>query len=99
MAEGDGEGVDLTQKGRPATAEEVETFHTNADTDTRSESAHHTLGPTAVQAASGDHRHRGGDSVPLLDGITLTGSRGGNVALLSVIQALVALGAVDQTSA
>lgn len=35
----------------------------------------------------------------LLAGVTLTGSRGGNIALLSVIQALVALGATDSTTA
>lgn len=96
---GPGEGVDLTQKGRPPTSEEVETFHTYADTDTRAESVHHTLGPTSTQASSGNHRHRGGDSVPLLDGLTISGSRGGNVALLSVIQCLVALGASDQSTA
>lgn len=97
MAEG--EGVDLTAKGRPPTAEDVVKLHTNADTDTRKESIHHTLGSSSTQAAPGDHNHRGGDSVQLLGGITLTGSRGGNIALLSVIQALVALGATDSTSA
>lgn len=96
---GSEKSVDLTQKGRPPTSEEVENFHTYADTDTRSESVHHTLGPTTTQASSGSHRHRGGDSVPLLDGLSITGSRGGNVALLSVIQCLVALGASDQSTA
>lgn len=93
------EGVDLTQKDRPPTSEEVERFHTNADTDSRREAAHHTLGVTENQAAAGNHNHKGGDSVQLLVGITLTGSRGGNVALLSVIQALVSLGATDSTTA
>ena len=96
---GPGEGVDLTSRERPPEAEEVTTFHQNADTDSRKEAIHHTLGPGSNQAASGDHRHRGGDSEPLLAGITFTGSRGGNVALLSVIQALVALGATDSTTA
>lgn len=94
-----GDGVDLTQKERPPEAEAVTTFHTNADTDTRPESIHHTLGPSPSQAASGDHRHRGGDSALLLDGLTITGSRGGNVALLSVIACLVALGATDNSTA
>tara|TARA_R110002020_G_scaffold404912_1_gene614971 strand:+ start:11567 stop:11860 length:294 start_codon:yes stop_codon:yes gene_type:complete len=97
MAEG--EGVDLTQKGRSPSAEEVQNFHTNADTDSRREAIHHTLGAGDNQAASGNHDHRGGNSVQLLTGITMTGSRGGNVALLSVIQALVALGATDSTTA
>lgn len=93
------EGVDLTKKGRPPTPEEVEQFHTSADTDSRKEAIHHTLGTSENQAAAGNHNHRGGDSVQLLTGITLTGSRGGNIALLSVVQALVALGATDSTTA
>ena len=101
MAEpGQGEqGVDLTKKGRPPSSEEVEQFHTQADTDARKESIHHTIGAGENQAASGAHNHRGGDSVQLLAGITLTGSRAGNIALLSVVQALVALGATDSTTA
>lgn len=94
-----GEGVDLTTRDRPPTSEEVEKLHQNADTDSRKESIHHTLGAGGNQAASGDHNHRGGDSVQLLAGITITGSRGGNIALLSVIQALVALGATDSSTA
>lgn len=94
-----GEGVDLTQKDRPPTSEEVERLHTHADTDARKEAIHHTIGNGESQAASGSHNHRGGDSVLLLEGITITGSRGGNIALLSVIQALVALGATDSTTA
>lgn len=94
-----GEGVDLTTKGQPPTAEEVDRLHQNADTDSRAEAIHHTLGVGDNQAAKGSHNHRGGDSVQLLGGITLTGSRGGNIALLSVIQALVALGATDSTTA
>lgn len=96
---GQGQGVDLTQKDRPPTAEEVTQFHTNADTDSRKEAIHHTVGPSENQAAPGNHNHRGGDSVQLLSGVTLTGSRGGNIALLSVVQALVALGATDSTTA
>lgn len=93
-----GEAVDLTTRNRPPEAEEVMTFHQNADTDTRPESLHHTLGPSASQASPGDHKHRGGDSAPILEGFTISGSRGGNVALLGVIQCLVALGATDSTS-
>lgn len=96
---GQGQSVDLTERGRPAEAEEVNTFHTNADTDVRAESVHHTLGAGGTQASPGDHRHRGGDSQPLMAGITFSGSRGGNVALLTVIQGLVALGATDSTTA
>lgn len=79
-------------------AETVEDFHTNSDVNSRKEAQHHTLGPGEFQSAQGSHNHRGGDSVLLLAGVTLTGSRGGNVALVSVIQALVALGATDSTT-
>lgn len=80
-------------------AQVVEDFHTQADTDSRRESLHHTLGPLPTQSAPGDHNHDGGDSALLLLGVTLTGSRGGNVALVSVISALVRLGATDSTTA
>lgn len=99
MAGPGNEGVDLTTKDRPPTAEEVERFHTTADTDARKEAIHHTLGPNGNQSSPGDHNHRGGDSMQLLSGITITGSRAGNIALLSVIQALVALGATDSSTA
>jgi len=79
---------------------EVLDFHTHADTDGSQKAIHHTLGPNHNQAAPGNHSHDGGNSavLQLLDGITLTGSRGGNAALASVIAALVALGAVDSTT-
>ena len=100
MVTGQGdEGIDLTKKDRPPTAEEVEKFHTNAATDSRREDIHHTVGLSENQASPGNHNHRGGDSLLLLQGITITGSRAGNIALLSVIQALVALGATDSTTA
>lgn len=77
----------------------VEQFHKNAAVDTRPEDIHHRLGPNPNQAAAGNHNHRGADSVLLLDGVVLTGSRGGNAALASVISALVQLGAKDTTTA
>ena len=79
-------------------AEAVRRFHENAQVDTRKEDIHHTIGTTANHASAGNHTHKGGDSVQLLGGVVLTGSRGGNAALLSVVQALVALGAKDSTA-
>ena len=76
----------------------VEKFHTNADTDSSKSAAHHTLGTSGLHAAAGNHGHNGIDSVQLLDGIELTGSKDGNIALGAVIAALVQLGAVDNTS-
>lgn len=85
--------------GGPATALQVTQFHTNADTDVRAESIHHTLGINPFQASPGDHSHDGGSSALLLAGVTITGSRGANAALLSAIQALVKLGATDSSTA
>jgi hypothetical protein len=90
------ENRDSTSRFEPA--EEVERFHTNADTNARKEALHHTLGPGEFQAASGNHNHRGGDSIPLLQGFTITGSRNSDAWRLSINQILVALGATDSST-
>ena len=77
---------------------QVDDFHEQSDLNTRSEAQHHTLGPSQNQAAPGNHNHDGGTSIPLWEGNTLTGSRGGNMALSSVIAILVQKGAVDATT-
>ncbi len=77
----------------------VAQIHKNADTDVNKTSIHHTLGPDANQAAPGNHTHDGSTSPQLLVGVSITGSRGGNVALASVIDVLEALGATDNTTA
>lgn len=81
------------------TADQVDEFHRNSDLDVRKEAQHHTVGPGPAQAASGDHRHRGGDSLPLLDDMTITGSVSDGTALPSIIACLVALGAQDSSTA
>ena len=85
--------------GKVPSEKEVARLHTNADTDGGEGSLHHTLGPRKGQASPGDHDHRGGQSVAILNGVILTGARGGNTALASVIAALVELGATDNTTA
>lgn len=72
-------------------------FHKNAPTDTRAEDIHHTLGFSSGQAAKGDHNHRT-EGTPLFDGVTITGAKGGNAALASVIALLVQWGAKDGTT-
>jgi len=89
----------VQDKNQKPSAQTVSDFHTNSDVDTRPESLHHTLGPGPAQAAPGNHQHDGGDSELLLTGFTITGSRGGNVALVSIIAALVRLGVTDNTTA
>ena len=81
-----------------ADATQVNDFHEQSDLNTRSEAQHHTLGPSQNQAAPGNHNHDGGTSIPLWEGNTISGSRGGNMALASVISILVQKGAVDATT-
>lgn len=77
----------------------VEEFHKNASVDTRPEDIHHRLGNGQNQAAPGNHRHNGSDSEVLGEGIIITGSKGGNSALASVISAMVKiLGVTDSTT-
>ena len=85
-------------KGEVLTPDQVKKAHTNADTDGDEGSLHHTLGPAHAQASPGDHDHRGSTSVELLKGVSITGSRSGGAALVSVIAALVQLGATDSTT-
>lgn len=80
------------------TPTDVDDFHQQSDLDTRSESQHHTLGAGQDQAAAGNHSHDGGTSAFLWGGNTLTGSRGGNMAVASIIAVLVQKGATDSTT-
>lgn len=77
----------------------VNEFHTNDDLDRDSNAHHHTLGVGINQAASGGHNHDGTNSVQLLAGFTLSGSRSGGGALITIISALEQLGATDSTTA
>lgn len=92
------DGASINSELRPP-QRMVNEFHTNDDVNRDADAHHHTLGIGANQAASGAHDHDGSNSVQLLAGFTLTGSRSGGGALLSVIQALVQLGAEDSTTA
>lgn len=87
----------MADKRKPP-SEEIERFHTNDDLDGAATAHHHSLGSKRTQASPGDHTHDGGSSKQLLDGVTLTGAKAGNAALASVIGALVALGATDNTT-
>lgn len=79
-------------------AAQVNKFHNKSDVDSSSSAQHHSLGPRKDQAASGSHTHDGRNSKQLLAGVTLTGSKGGNAALASVVAALAGLGATDSTT-
>lgn len=80
-------------------AQEVNRFHTNADTDSHAGAVHHTLGVKHDQAAPGDHKHDGKNSKQLLEDKVLTGAKGGNAALANLITMLSeALGFQDSTT-
>lgn len=79
--------------------QKVNRFHNKDDLDSSSEAHHHTLGIKKDQSSPGDHKHDGTTSKRILEGVTITGAKGGNVALASVIAALVKLGATDTTTA
>jgi hypothetical protein len=81
-----------------ADAQTVNKFHEKADTDSSQEALHHTLGPKHDQSSPGDHTHNGKNSRKILAGTTLTGSKGGNAAVASIVAALVKLGATDTTT-
>ena len=93
-----GEQSGALDAGQKPDAKRVEEFHANADTDTRPESLHHTLGASPSQASPGDHMHDGGTSTQLLIGTTISGSRAADAWRLSVNAILVKLGATDSST-
>jgi len=69
---------------------EVNRIHSQSDLDRSARAQHHTLGFRPNQASPGNHVHDGGTSKKIAAGLglVLTGSRGGNVALLNLINML-----------
>lgn len=82
----------IKQDKKPASPEprEVNLFHARSDADTSTTAQHHTLGISHNQASSGDHIHDGISTRKLGTGLglTLTGAKGGNVALTNLITLL-----------
>lgn len=72
------------------TPREVARIHSRSDVDSSVGSQHHTLGVKHTQAAPGDHTHDGAGSRKIGTGLglTLTGAKGGNVALTNLIAML-----------
>lgn len=89
--------------GPPPTPDQSKKQHDKSDKDGSPKSIHHTLGPGPNQASPGNHTHDGGNSAALdqiMAGVTITGSRGGNAALASLLTALKnSFGLVDNTTA
>lgn len=76
----------------------VADFHKRSDVDSSQEAQHHTLGVKHDQASSGDHNHNGANSLKIMKGMTITGAKGGNAAVASIIAQLVKLGATDTST-
>lgn len=101
---GDKVRKDPEPKMKPADAspsnEAVAKMHKNASVDTNQTDIHHTLGPSENQASPGSHSHNGGDSVLILEGFSLGGSRSNFASMApTLIAGLVRLGMKDNTTA
>lgn len=73
-------------------------MHNDKDQDTSKLAGHHSLGTSHNQASYGDHTHNGENSIDLLEGITITGSRTTGDALNNLLDALSSLGLVNSTT-
>lgn len=84
-------GLIKREKSNPAPdPRDVNFFHTRADTDSGTGSMHHTLGTGHNQGSYGDHNHDGSNSRLLAynRGLTISGAKGGNAAVASIIAML-----------
>lgn len=91
IIEGDPFGVIKNEKQKLAPPPgQVNFEHSRSDLDSGPYAQHHSLGIGHNQASPGDHIHDGVSSRKIGQGrgITITGSRGGNAALASLIAAL-----------
>lgn len=68
----------------------VNGFHSRSDLDSGQSAQHHTLGIGHNQASAGDHVHDGSSSRRVGQGLNLSisGSKGGNAAVASIITML-----------
>lgn len=83
-------GVKEDKNPSTLTSRQVNKMHEKSDKDVSPNAQHHTLGTDRNQAASGSHTHTGKDSKKIGDGsgLVVTGSRGGNAALNSLLTEL-----------
>lgn len=83
-------GIKPDKKDSTVPPRQVASFHRNSDLDSHAAAQHHTIGIDRNQASSGNHIHDGVSSRKLgaNRGLTISGSKGGNAALTSVIALL-----------
>lgn len=82
--------VKPANKDTVLSARDVNRIHTKSDVNSSANSQHHTIGTGRNESASGSHNHGGKDSNKIGQGLGLvvTGSRGGNAALNSLLTEL-----------
>jgi hypothetical protein len=82
--------VKTEPRNKALPAREVNKIHEKSDVDSAPTAQHHTVGTDRNQAAAGSHTHGGKDSVKIGTGLGLavTGSRGGNAAVTSLLTEL-----------
>lgn len=70
--------------------EAIAALHTRSDIDSGPHAAHHSLGTARNQASQGDHIHDGQTSKLIGNGmgLSVTGAKGGNVALTNLLAML-----------
>lgn len=82
----------IKQDKKRATADprEVNAFHASSDLDSGVNAQHHTLGIKHTQGSPGDHVHDGSSSrkVGANMNLSVTGAKGGNAALTSLLAML-----------
>lgn len=83
-------GIKEEKKPVSASPQEVNRFHSRSDVDSSQVAQHHTIGIKHDQASAGDHNHDGRASKKTGSGLNLavSGSRGGNAALASLLTML-----------
>lgn len=83
-------GIKSEKKSEAPDARAVKLIHQRSDVDGSKLSQHHTLGIEANQASPGDHVHDGGTSKKIGSGrsLAISGSKGGNAAVASIIAML-----------
>lgn len=81
---------DFAQLWTQLGTQDVNNLHTRSDVDAHTYAQHHTLGTSRNQASPGDHIHDGASSKPIGNGmgLSISGSKGSNAALGSLISML-----------
>lgn len=92
--------LDFAQLFTQLGPQDINLLHTRSDVDSAAHAQHHSLGPGRNQASPGDHIHDGAASKLIGNGmgLSVTGAKGGNVALANLIAMLKSVIAFTDTT-